>query len=285
MVHLVVDTCVWLDVALDKRLAPLLDVIEHGLASNQIRVVVPGLVITELERNADSVQERTRKAFEAMVRDALDAAAVLPSDTERDDLRRLLTLVSNNLPNYHAELNTRIGRIRALMSGEQVARHSASDQMMAAALKAGLEKKAPYHRGKNSCGDALLLQHYAAYAAAVPTGDQVVLITSNKADFSDPTDHRLPHADIAGLFDGTGRVFSINIAEHLRALNVAVVTPAVVAAAEEASERSIAACPSGGEHDFDPKGGAFLRSPYGGLTWHLFCRKCGAKIDTGEVYE
>src|SRR5262249_55666702 len=154
----VIDTCVWLDVALDKRLAPLLDVIEHGLTSNQIRIVVPDLVITELERNADSVQERTRKAFEAMVRDALDAATVLPSDGERDDLRRLLTSVSNNLPNHRAELNTRIGRIRALMNGTQVSRHSASDQMMAAALQAGLAKRAPYHRGKNSCGDALLLQ-------------------------------------------------------------------------------------------------------------------------------
>jgi hypothetical protein len=285
LVHLVIDTCVWLDIALDKRLAPLLDVLEHALMSNQIQVVVPDFVITELERNADSVQERTRKAFEAMVRDALDAAAVLPSDAERDDLRRLLTSVSNNLPSYQAELNTRIGRIRALMKGPQVLRHSASDRMMAAALKAGLEKKAPYHRGKNSCGDALLIQHFVTYVTTVPSGDQVVLITSNKTDFSDPNDHRRPHADIAGIFDGTTRLFSINIAEHLRALDNAVVTPAVVEAAGEASERSMAACPSGGEHEFDPKGGAFLRSTYGGLTWHLFCRKCGAKIDTGDFYE
>jgi hypothetical protein len=285
VIHLLVDTCVWLDIALDQRLAPLLDVIDRALQRQAAVVVVPDVIVIELDRNAEAVQHKTKKAFEAMVRGALDASKVLSSGEDQADLQRTLSKVASNLPRHEGALNSRISRIRAMLVGNRVRAQASTALMMVAALRRGLEKKAPFIKGKNSCGDALLLEHFAAYGGSLPAGDRLYFVTSNTADFSSPTDNRVPHADIAGHFNTTDRQFSINLAECMGPLDAQAVTPAVVQAAEEAAERSMTACPAGGEHEFDPDRGANLRSRYGGLTWHLFCKRCGAKHDTGESYE
>lgn len=285
MIHLLVDTCVWLDIALDPRLAPLLEVIDRGLERQALALVVPDVVVIELDRNSGSVQHKTKKAFEAMVRGAIDASKVLSSGEEQAELKRVLSKVANNLPRHEGALNSRLERIRALLVGNRVRKQETTEPMMVAVARRGLEKQAPFVRGKNSCGDAVLLEHFHLYSGNLPAGDQFYFVTSNTADFSSPTDNRVPHPDIADLFDGSGRQFSISLPECVESLHDQAVTPAIVQAAEEAAERPTAACPAGGEHDFDPNRGANLRSRYGGLTWHLFCKKCGAKLDTGEPYD
>jgi len=285
MIHVLIDTCVWIDIAIDPRLASLLDVMDRGVQRGLLAILVPDIVLTELDRNSEAVQERTRKAMQAMVRDALDASKVLSSGEEQAELQRMLANVQSRLPTHQGLLNTRIGRIRTMLAGPRVRAQATTDAMVLAAFRRGLEKKAPFARGRNSCGDSLIVEHFDTYARLLPEGDTLYLITSNKADFSAADDHRVPHPDLAALFDGSARRYSINVAECLGSLDTAAATPIAVQAAQEAADRSMAVCPGGGDHDFDPDGGANLRSRYGGLTWHIFCKKCGTRFDTGESYD
>lgn len=285
MDHLIVDTCVWLDIAMDARLAPVLDVLDGPARSRSFALVVPDLVVQEFERNRESVQQRTKKVYETLIKDAREIAHVLTNQPDRDELHRSLGKVTNALPAFRGELSARMTKVRSVLTGTGVRAQASTEAMMARALERGLSKKAPFVRGKNSCGDSLLLEHFDQYARSLVKEDRCVLVTSNKQDFSAmDDDNRVPHPDIAPLFTEPQRLFSINIAEYLKGLDTVGVTTAVVEAAREAADRSLLACPSGGEHDFDPQGGANLRSRYGGLTWHLFCRKCGAQFDTGDAY-
>ena len=53
--------------------------------------------------------------------------------------------------------------------------------------------------------DAVLIEIYASQVAKAKTGDIYAFVTSNHRDFSVPNgDHRQPHPDLAGLFDGGG---------------------------------------------------------------------------------
>jgi hypothetical protein len=279
---LLVDTCVWIDIAVDTRLTPLLDVLDRLCLAKAIQLIAPAVVLEELERNTSTVQQKTRKAYETLIRDALDMEHVLATDVDREDLRRSLARVSSALPTFQGVLNSRLRRIRGMLTRTDVLAQESTDDMMLSAFQRGLAKKAPFIRGKNSCSDSLILEHFDLCARALGAEDRCVLITSNKQDFSSAADHRLPHPDIADLFDGAQRMYCINLAEYLRGIDVAAVSPVVIQAAREAADRSMVACRAGGEHDFDPRQGANVRSRYGGLTWHLFCRKCGAKLDTGD---
>jgi hypothetical protein len=280
--RLLVDTCVWLDIALDPRLAPLLEVLDRLCLRGTVQLVAPDVIVGELDRNAESVQQKTKKFYEALARDALDMGQVLATDIDRDDLRRTLGNVLNAMPTFQGALNSRLRRVRAMLTRVGVLAQTSTDSMMLKAFRRGLAKQAPFTRGRNSCGDSLILEHFDSCARTLDLDDRCVFVTSNKQDFGSPQDHRRPHPDIADLFEGPQRVFSINLAEYLKGIDTAAVSPAVIEAAREAAERSSLTCPAGGEHDFDPNRGANLRSRYGGLTWHLFCRKCGAKFDTGD---
>jgi hypothetical protein len=53
-------------------------------------------------------------------------------------------------------------------------------------VQRGLEKKAPYHSGKNSVADALLIELYATQVRQRGPGDVYCFVTSNYSDFSVP---------------------------------------------------------------------------------------------------
>jgi hypothetical protein len=72
-----------------------------------------------------------------------------------------------------------------------------------AAMIRGLEKRAPFHLNKNSTADALIIELYAtALRDPEHLEESHAFATSNYTDFSLPNgDRRLPHLDIADLFD------------------------------------------------------------------------------------
>jgi hypothetical protein len=275
---LLVDTCVWIDVATDSRLYGVIDAIERLRDRTFLRVLLPDVIAEELERNITPIEERTRKRFGTLVRGAREIADALLEGDHRRELLALLDRAEHALPAEQAALNSRFRRVREILSGEDVYRQETTEAMMAGALRSGLLKRAPFSKGRNSCADALILEHFKVYEKGLPAGDRLALITNNTDDFSSPKDSRMPHPDIARLFDGTRTLFSINLPAHLSGIDSAAVTPAMIAAADDPA-RTLELCPGGGEHHFDPERGVLLRSRHGELRLHLFCTKCGARTE------
>jgi hypothetical protein len=80
----------------------------------------------------------------------------------------------------------------------------ATDLEYARAMQRALNRRAPFAVEKNSAADALIIETYASQIALADTDDVYAFVTSNHKDFSLPNgDHRLPHPDLADLFDGT----------------------------------------------------------------------------------
>ena len=83
-----------------------------------------------------------------------------------------------------------------------------------------LAKRAPFHRGKNSVADALLLTVYAtAMTGALGSDDRYAFVSANVKDFSAVgDDNRLPHPGLANLFDGPQSGYFLSLvaalAEH-----------------------------------------------------------------------
>lgn len=84
---------------------------------------------------------------------------------------------------------------------------------MLAAAKRALDKRAPFHKSKNSIGDAILIELYAvALADCKDKRNRYAFVTHNKHDFSSGSgDERAPHPDIASLFNGSCSTYSVNL--------------------------------------------------------------------------
>jgi hypothetical protein len=82
-----------------------------------------------------------------------------------------------------------------------------------AVVQRALDKRAPFHRAKNSVADALLIECDASAIRAVDlAGEPHGFITSNSQDFSATAgDQRRPHQDLAPLFADPGSVYGLGV--------------------------------------------------------------------------
>jgi predicted nucleic acid-binding protein len=65
MLHLLVDTCVWLDLANDYREQPVVNALEDLISARQINLVVPQVVVDEFSRNKSRVVEDARRSMQS----------------------------------------------------------------------------------------------------------------------------------------------------------------------------------------------------------------------------
>lgn len=63
MFNLLIDTCVWLDLAQDQKLTPLLRVVETLAREERVRLIVPRVVLDEFKRNRARVAQALHSAL------------------------------------------------------------------------------------------------------------------------------------------------------------------------------------------------------------------------------
>jgi hypothetical protein len=164
----------------------------------KLKLFVPAVVLDEFQRNrpraeaavTDSVLQRFR-----MLRQDLHDFSAEDGEAWLEEMARKVPMVSSATLQNFSEIAELLGTGSPL---------EPSDKELEAVVRRGLQKSAPFHLNRNSVADALLIE---LYASAVKGGDaatdQYAFATSNHLDFSTPNgDHRLPHPDLASLFDG-----------------------------------------------------------------------------------
>lgn len=197
MLHVLVDTSIWLDLA-ERRDGPRWTVpISAFIDQGQLQLLVPALIIDEFERNRPRVEEaataKVRERVRLLRRD-LDAYA--PEDRRREVLEGM----AHHIPLISAMTLQNFSAIRELLNRGKRLVPTKADQ--AKVVERGLEKRAPLHLNKNSVADALLIELYgSAVKRSRSNSAQYWFVTSNHQDFSVRNgDHRLPHPDIEDVF-------------------------------------------------------------------------------------
>jgi hypothetical protein len=111
-------------------------------------------------------------------------------------------------------VNDSVHRIEMLLNRATVV--ETSNDVLARAAQGALERSAPFHKEKNSMGDAVLIEIYSDLVSARPENATCAFVTHNKHDFSDlGTDERHPHPDLADLFLDANSVYAIALGEVL----------------------------------------------------------------------
>lgn len=198
--HLVMlDTCVWLDISTQKAELPMLTAIEHLVEDGVIKVLVPELVRTEFERNKDRVIESTRKRIASEIR---VVKSILESfGTEgKDSALETIDDVNHRLPILSEATQGSVNRVIKLF--DLSFQTPISDAVKIKAAERAIAKKAPFHKQKNSVADAVLAEAFQEFRVEQTANfESFRFVTHNVTDFSGK-DHRQPHEDFSGIFDG-----------------------------------------------------------------------------------
>jgi hypothetical protein len=198
VLRLLIDTSTWLDLAGRRTgqqwIVPL-RVLKH---QGKLELLVPPVVIEEFARNRvrseAAVTTRVLERLRQLRRELREYAGEKHEQIWLAETAQHIPLVNAMAPQNHRELD------ELLRSGNTI---EPTDLEYARAVQRGLDRRAPFTADKNSSADALIIETYASQIAVADADDVYAFVTSNHKDFSLPNgDHRLPHADVADLFDG-----------------------------------------------------------------------------------
>jgi predicted nucleic acid-binding protein len=197
VLHLLVDTSVWLDLAKRRDGQRLIHALGQVIMDGDVELLVPELVIDEFERNRERIEQ-------SMTTSVVDRFKLLQKDLEALTAEwhrpgfEAINALAYEMPLIGAMATRNFRDILDLLRKGR--RLEPGDAERAAVVQRGLAKQAPFHRHKNSVGDAMLVELYGTAAREGEEG-RYCFVTSNHLDFSmEKGDQRLPHPDIAAVF-------------------------------------------------------------------------------------
>jgi hypothetical protein len=117
MFNILVDTCVWLDIAKDPRQTPVLGVVEEMVRQKLIVLMVPGLLLDEFRRNRQRIATDSAKSLAThfrLVKDAVDRVG--GSKRRINRVRSYLDDVSHKVPIVGGSAVTALDRVEKLLT-------------------------------------------------------------------------------------------------------------------------------------------------------------------------
>lgn len=225
MFKILVDTCVWLDLAKDPKQAPVVGVIEEMVRRKLIELIVPSIVLDEFRRNRQRVANESAKSLASQIRLVKDAVGKVGGDKRRTRaVLSHLDEVNHKIPMVGGVAAATLDRIEKLLAASVSL--APSDNAKLRAAQRGIEKKAPFHRDGNAMADAIIVEAYAECVRdKAASGIRFAFITLNKKEFSVVDgNQKLPHPDLANIFSRVKSLYFINLPEALRRVEPSLVT-------------------------------------------------------------
>lgn len=213
-VYLVIDTCVWLDLAKDYSQQLLLSALEELVRMRVVGLIVPRLVFDEFKRNKARVIEEAGRSIAGTLKRTKEMLGKFGDKKRKLDAIQQLNDLEQKSVNYRDAAEEGAKRIESLFAEADIVEMEPDAKLRAA--ERALAKRAPFHRQRNSMGDALLIETYADIQR-VP-GCRFAFVTHNIHDFSmQGGDERLPHPDLTSLFSKQNSRYFITLGDALNA--------------------------------------------------------------------
>ena len=210
MLHILVDTSTWLDLAQRRdgqRWIVALRVLIH---QGEVELLVPPVVIEEFDRNEPRVQAAMTSSIASRFKQIRHDLMTYGSDDDAHAVEVIEDL-SRHLPLVGAMTTRNFREIRELLVAGRTVEPSTAE--MNRVVERGLRKAAPFHGNKNSTADAIIFELYHSAKQGAELGEHPhAFVTTNHTDFSRANgDKREPHEDIATAFDGVGSRYALGV--------------------------------------------------------------------------
>jgi len=225
MFKILIDTCVWLDLAKDPRQVPLLAVVEEMVKQEIVTLIVPRLILEEFRKNRERIAKESAKSLSAHFRLVKEAVGKIGGDKQKmQAVLSHLDDVDHKIPIVGGAAVETLTRIENLLSTSAII--DPTDAIMLRAVQRAIEKRAPFHHDKNSMADAIIIETYAeCIREQAASRIRFAFVTHNKNDFSVQNgNHKMPHPDFAGLFSRIKSLYFINLPEALQRIEPSLVT-------------------------------------------------------------
>lgn len=200
MFRILIDTCVWLALAKDHREQIVISALESLIEAGEVELIVPQTVVDEFKRNRAKVIAEARRSLQSHFRLVREAVNRFADGEDKASTLKALDEVDHRIVTTDEAVIDSLNRIEKLLTDKPAL--PVTDGIKRCVTERAIAGLAPYHRDKNSVGDAILIETYAGIVDGCSDDKtQLAFVTHNSKDFSDPNgDRRNPHPDFTNLF-------------------------------------------------------------------------------------
>lgn len=215
MFKILIDTCVWLDLAKDYQQQAILSALEDLIQKEEIDLILPRTVVEEFARNKARLIEESSRSLSSTFKRVKEAVDKFADPKQKTKMLSQLNEIDHRIPTLGDTATGTINRIEKLFVQTPVL--EISDAVKLRAAQRAIDNRAPFHRQRNSMNDALLIEMYAEAAARPSPRVRFAFITHNIKDFSHPNANtKLPHPDLAACFSRTKSLYFTTLGQALR---------------------------------------------------------------------
>lgn len=215
MFNILIDTCVWLDLAKDYQQQAILSALEDLIQQQEISLILPRTVVQEFDRNKARLIEESSRSLSSTFKRVKEAVEKFADPRQKTKMLSQLNEIDHRIPTLGDTATGTINRIEKLFARTPVL--EVSDAVKLRAAQRAIDNRAPFHRQRNSMNDALLIEMYAEAAAKPSPRVRFAFITHNTKDFSNPNANtKLPHPDLSACFSRTKSLYFTTLGEALR---------------------------------------------------------------------
>ena len=210
MFKLLVDTCVWIDLAVDPKQDALLTALEALILQRKIELILPRTVVEEFRHAKPRIIQDSTKSLSGTIKRAKEVIRRMGHPDQTEILLKELSDFDYRLPRLGEQATTSIEAIEELLGMFPVIQPT--ERVMLRAAGRAVERRAPFHKDRNNINDAILMETYIeAMEAKALRGCRYGFVTHNTEDFSLPAGNKkLPHPDFARNFSKEGpTVFTV----------------------------------------------------------------------------
>ena len=228
MHKILIDTCVWLDVAKDPDQQALLNVVEELVKREELTLIVPRIIIEEFARNKEKIIKESSQSLSSVFKRVKDVVDKFGDPKRKKATLELLNEVDYKIPTLGENVIVSIARIEKLLKNANII--ETTNEIKLYAAQRAIEKRAPFHRQKNSFNDAIIMETYAACLLNKNSiGVRFAFVTHNKNDFSLPNGNdRIPHPDFASYFSKIKSRYYIKLAEAVHRIRPDLVSEIMI---------------------------------------------------------
>src|ERR1700730_4414795 len=183
MFEILIDTCVWLDLAKDNQGQGVLGVLETLVRQKQVSIILPRTVLDELTRNKARVAGEGSRSLSTVLKRAREVVHRPGDGKNKQIVLDQLNDVDYKLPSLGESAIEAIGRIEKLFTSTTVV--ETSDEVKLRAAQRAIDRRAPFHLPRNGIDDAILIETYANLAKNRMAGDQCLAKTSYSCKMND----------------------------------------------------------------------------------------------------
>ena len=219
MVKLLIDTCIWLDIAKTSKGEEILNLLSEFIDNKEVSIILPEIIISEFDRNKDRIISDAGKSLSSHFKKVKEMVAEHADIESKQNILTQLNNIDKKIPTLGGNAFQSINCIENMMKSAEII--NINDDIKLRAMQRAIDKKAPFHLSKNSMGDSIIIESYNQYKIQNIAQDfNLIFITHNVNDFSLKNgNQKIPHEDLADIFDSSKSQYFISLPEALHSIN------------------------------------------------------------------